>query len=159
MDVWDATRMQYLQQIITDLIKPYKILELSKTLNADECIARGCSLQSAFYSPTIRFGVDFKVLEQQLQGICIKYPHKSKEGKKSLEVDEIFPAGKQKLPVTKKIALKITEDFIIETFYSNKNAFPPNTPKELGNYHVKVKTTPNLKNVSVYFTLDENGIF
>jgi len=58
--------MQYMQLIITDLIKPYKILELSKTLNADECIARGCSLQSAFYSPTIRFGVDFKVLEQQL---------------------------------------------------------------------------------------------
>jgi len=61
-----ATRMPKLQIFITDLLKPFKIDQCSRTLNADESIARGCSLQSAFYSPTIRFGVDFKVTEQQL---------------------------------------------------------------------------------------------
>lgn len=58
--------MPHVQQVITDAVKNYKVKECSRTLNADECISRGCSLQSAFYSPTIRFGVDFKVLEQQL---------------------------------------------------------------------------------------------
>lgn len=136
--------MPYIQEIIIDMLKSWKISECSKTLNADECIARGCSLQSAFYSPTIRFGVDFKVLEQQLYGICIKYPHNKK-----LETDEIFPAGKYKLPITKKISLKITEDFTIETFYSNKNPLPHGTPVDLGTYHVKVSNLPNLKSVSV----------
>jgi len=36
------------------------------------------------------------------------------------------------LPVTKKIPLKINEDFEIDTFYSNKNTLPEGTPKELG---------------------------
>jgi len=49
-----------------------------------------------------------------------------------METQEIFPAGKYKLPVTKKIPLKITEDFEVETFYSNKNPLPQGTSKELG---------------------------
>jgi hypothetical protein len=40
--------MPKLQLIISNLWKPYKIEQCSRTLNADESIARGCSLQSAF---------------------------------------------------------------------------------------------------------------
>lgn len=43
-----ATRMPKLQQIIVNILKSYKIEQCSRTLNADESIAKGCSLQSAF---------------------------------------------------------------------------------------------------------------
>jgi len=43
-----ATRIPNLQLIISNLLKPYKIEQCSRTLNADESIARGCALQSAF---------------------------------------------------------------------------------------------------------------
>jgi len=43
-----ATRMHKLQNIICNSLKSFKIEQCSRTLNADESIARGCSLQSAF---------------------------------------------------------------------------------------------------------------
>jgi len=40
--------MPKVQEIVSNLLKPFKIDQCSRTLNADESIARGCALQSAF---------------------------------------------------------------------------------------------------------------
>jgi heat shock protein 4 len=49
--VGGATRMPIVQQIIQSVLK---VESVSKTLNASECIARGCAMMAAMRSPSFR---------------------------------------------------------------------------------------------------------
>lgn len=53
-----ATRIPIIQAIIQDV---FKVEQVSRTLNASECIARGCAMMAAVLSPL------FKVAEYQIE--------------------------------------------------------------------------------------------
>jgi heat shock protein 4 len=55
--VGGACRVPWFQEV---LMEKFQVKDLSKTLNADECVARGCALQAAMLSPLYKVR-EFKV--------------------------------------------------------------------------------------------------
>ena len=97
--VGDATRIPIIQAIAKQVFnKP----ELSRTLNALECLARGASLQAAILSPNFNVAA-FQVEDYNALPISITYGFADKpEASKPMEM---FPVGSN-FPVTKCLTFK-----------------------------------------------------
>ena len=71
--VGDATRMPKIQEILKDI---YPGKELSRTLNSQETVARGCALQAAMLSPNFMVQ-NFEVQDFNLHQVQIQYKFSS----------------------------------------------------------------------------------
>ena len=65
-------------------------MELSRTLNAQETIARGCALQAAFLSPKFKTQ-KFEVVENNAHQVCIEYKFDHAEG--APKTSDLFKPG------------------------------------------------------------------
>ncbi|XVE80381.1 hypothetical protein DITRI_Ditri14bG0135200 [Diplodiscus trichospermus] len=100
--------------------------EPSRTLNASECVARGCALQCAMLSPV------FRVRDYEVQD-CIAFSigfslHETPISQGSNAV--LFPRG-QPIPSVKVLQLQRSSFFHLEAFYANPNELPSGIPSKI----------------------------
>jgi len=128
--VGDATRMPAIQEILKEIF-PGK--ELSRTLNSQETVARGCALQAAMLSPNFMVQ-NFEVQDFQQHPIQIQYKFSNSEG--ALTESDIFTIGTS-YPSTKTItfANKLGAlDLLIK--YHEASEILPGLPKQIAQYRI-----------------------
>uniref|UniRef100_A0A0E0LEQ3 Heat shock 70 kDa protein 16 n=1 Tax=Oryza punctata TaxID=4537 RepID=A0A0E0LEQ3_ORYPU len=105
--------------------------EPSRTLNASECVARGCALQCAMLSPT------FRVREYEVQdAISASIGFCTSEGPIStLPSNALFQRG-HPLPSVKVVTLHKNNKFKLDAFYVDENELPPGASTKIGTFQI-----------------------
>lgn len=140
---------------IKSLVQKVFGIEPSTTLNADEAVARGCSLQNAILNPTFRVR-DFSINDAQPYSITLSWQATMEEDSSM----ELFPKYHM-IPMSKVLTFYRTEPFQLEAKYTHKNDVPiPDT--NIGKFQVskieKPKNEDSAK-VKVKVRVNQNGIF
>ena len=76
-----ATRIPMIQQIIQEV---FKVEQVSRTLNASECVARGCAMMSAVLSPLFRVA-EYHIEEANYYPIRVNWTFLGQGGKLGAE--------------------------------------------------------------------------
>ncbi|RHN57769.1 putative Heat shock protein 70 family [Medicago truncatula] len=120
--VGSGSRIPSITGLLTSLFKR----ELSRTLNASECVARGCALQCAMLSPV------FHVKEYEVQdSIPFSIGLSSDEGPICEETNGVlFPKG-QPIPSSKALTLQGSDLLHLEAFYANPDEVPKGTSPKI----------------------------
>ncbi|KAI3948835.1 hypothetical protein MKX01_022249 [Papaver californicum] len=104
---------------ITRMLTSFFNREPRRTLNASECVARGCALQCAMLSPTFRVR-DYEVQDSYPFSIGFS----TEEGPVcTLSNGMLFPKG-QPVPSMKVLAVHRTNTFRLEAFYADQSELP-----------------------------------
>ncbi|XP_066371101.1 heat shock 70 kDa protein 16-like isoform X2 [Miscanthus floridulus] len=105
--------------------------EPSRTLNASECVARGCALQCAMLSST------FRVREYEVQdAIPASIGFYTSDGPVStLSSDVLFRRGLP-FPSVKIITLQKNDSFSFDAYYADANELPPGTSTDIGTFQI-----------------------
>eukprot|EP00004_Rigifila_ramosa_P014491 TRINITY_DN3305_c0_g1_i1.p1 TRINITY_DN3305_c0_g1~~TRINITY_DN3305_c0_g1_i1.p1 ORF type:complete len:795 (-),score=211.67 TRINITY_DN3305_c0_g1_i1:22-2406(-) len=140
--------------------------EVSKTLNLDEAVARGCTLQAAMMSPL------FKVREFQVNDLCI-FPINvswkslddgtgAADSGKAPSNTPVFPANNP-IPSSKVVTFKrkTQSGYEISAFYDRPSMLPPGVGTLIGKYSVSkipAQTGSEPSKVKVRIRLNVHGI-
>ena len=149
--VGDATRIQIVQQRCKEVFG----IDLSRTLNSLECVARGCSLQAAMLSPLFKVS-DYEVHEYNAQPVSISYSFAGGEGEAKWVTKELFPVGSS-FPTTKSITFegkKGNMDLLVH--YSEAAHVLPGLPREIAKYHIKEGKQKHTEKVSFILRVSNN---
>mmetsp|Transcript_9216 Transcript_9216/g.22146 ORF Transcript_9216/g.22146 Transcript_9216/m.22146 type:complete len:865 (+) Transcript_9216:68-2662(+) len=147
---------------------------LSRTLNADEAVARGCALQAAILSPSYKVR-DFVVEDRIAHGIQVGYVQTadsatiSTEGVEEeatagdaaegqLKMMDCFPSGSV-MGKARVIKLKRQEPFDIVVEYKDPESLPYGVKKDLGTYRIELPKQDEPKLVHVKVSLSLHGTF
>lgn len=150
--------------------------DLATTLNADECVARGCALMAAILSPLYKVR-DFKVEDQAPHAIEISWVGKEegkeedKDGDASMtetqkteggeecmkNMDVFNPDAKDKMDVKKYITWYRNGPFDLGVGY--KVAEGAERKEELGRYSVDLPVSSERKKVKIEAKLNVHGMF
>ncbi|XP_052181221.1 heat shock 70 kDa protein 16 isoform X2 [Diospyros lotus] len=105
--------------------------EPGRTINASECVARGCALQCAMLSPT------FRVREYEVQdSFPFSIGLSSHEGPiYTLSNNVLFPRG-HPFPSVKILTLHRSNTFNMEAFYADRNELPPGVSPNISNFMI-----------------------
>lgn len=105
--------------------------EPSRTLNASECVARGCALQCAMLSPV------FRVREYEVQdSFPFSIGLKSDEATIGTGSNSVlFPKG-QPIPSIKVLTFQQSSLFHLEAFYANPNELPPGVSSKISSFTI-----------------------
>lgn len=148
--VGSGSRIPAITRILSSLFKR----EPGRTINASECVARGCALQCAMLSPI------FRVREYEVQdSFPFSIGFSSDEGPIStLSNGMLFPKG-HPLPSDKILALHRSNTFHMEAFYADPNELPPGVSPKISCYMIGPfqSHTENAK-VKVKVQLNLHGI-
>jgi len=150
-----STRIPAIQKRIAAFFEREEVL--SKTLNMDEAIARGCSLQCAIVSPLFKVR-DYQIKDVTAYGIKISWDPVQESG--STESVLFKPAVP--IPSTKAITFYRSSPFEIRAEYSTKELLPPGTSPFIGRFaisDVKPNADGSLSDVKVKVRINESGIF
>eukprot|EP01086_Lenisia_limosa_P010582 TRINITY_DN3503_c0_g1_i2.p1 TRINITY_DN3503_c0_g1~~TRINITY_DN3503_c0_g1_i2.p1 ORF type:complete len:827 (+),score=361.42 TRINITY_DN3503_c0_g1_i2:171-2483(+) len=132
--------------IIQNYIKDIFGQEPSKTLNASECVAKGCALQSAMLSPLFKVReysvVDFNNYSINLNWDPIVSDQISEDGGPITPSSgtEIFPRG-DKVSTKKVLNFFRKESFTINAAYNQNDTLPAGTDLALGSFLVHAPPT------------------
>ncbi|CAM9096880.1 unnamed protein product [Chrysoparadoxa australica] len=172
--VGGGSRVQSVRRRLADLLGTDKEAincGLSTTLNADECVARGCALQCAMLSS--RFKVkDFNITEAVPYPVAVSWESSDAAASNGMDEDEeeqdpvtqgtgmvLFEKGDPS-PATKRITLPRSEPFTVKATYADSAELPPNSRVSVGQFKVNVacpdKSQP--QKVRVNIRHDVNGI-
>jgi len=146
-----ATRLQAVQNKLAESLKR----ELSKTLNQEESVARGCALQCAILSPI------FKVREFSLTDIQ-PYPIRvtwEKAFEQEENVLDLFPA-ENALPSVKALTVCGHDSLELTAEYSDPQNLPVGTKTQVGKYTIKNITVgkKETSKLRLKIKLDHHGI-
>jgi len=129
----------------------------STTLNADEAVARGCALQCAILSPTLRVR-DFSITDCQMYPINLSWQGGFEEEASSSEL-EVFPKLHQ-IPFSKMLTFYRKEPFELYAKYSDSDPYYPDD--KLGHFSI-LNVVPQINGenskVKVKVRVDKHGIF
>ncbi|PKI55853.1 hypothetical protein CRG98_023734 [Punica granatum] len=105
--------------------------EPRRTLNASECVARGCALQCAMLSPV------FRVREYEVQdSIPFSIGFSTNDSVISAGSNAVlFPRG-QPFPIVKFLTLQRSSLFYLEAFYANADELPSGTSAKIGSFMI-----------------------
>jgi heat shock protein 4 len=146
--------------------------ELSKTLNADECVARGCALQAAILSPLFKVR-EFGVVDYTHHPISISWvsagaaPSTAEEHDADATMVEtgsstksviVFPR-KSPMNVTKILTFYRNGPFDISAEYADPAMLPVGTSPLLGKYHLAIPTATENHKLKVRAKLSLHGTF
>eukprot|EP01018_Ginkgo_biloba_P024220 Gb_38311 [translate_table: standard] len=130
--VGSGSRVPAIMRILTE----YFGKEPRRTMNASECVARGCALQCAILSPT------FKVREFQVQE-CFPFPialswRGSAPESEDTNTDQqqntvVFPKGNQ-VPSTKALTFFRSGTFTLDVFYADVSEIQ--APSKISTYTI-----------------------
>ncbi|CAL0315887.1 unnamed protein product [Lupinus luteus] len=125
--VGSGSRIPAISRLLTSLFKR----EPSRTLNASECVGRGCALQCAMLSPV------FRVKEYEVQdSIPFSIGLSSDESPICAGSNGvIFPKG-QPIPSVKTLTFQCRNFLHLEAFYANPNELPPGTSPKISRFTI-----------------------
>ena len=147
--------------------------ELSRTLNADECVARGCALQAAILSPMFKVR-EFGVVDYTPHPISVSWvssgaaptamTDEHQTGDADMEVagqskSVIVFARKSPMNVTKVLTFYRNGPFEITAEYADPDMLPVGTNPLLGKYHIDVPSSTENQKVKVRARLSAHGTF
>eukprot|EP01017_Pseudomicrothorax_dubius_P038516 TRINITY_DN5785_c0_g1_i1.p1 TRINITY_DN5785_c0_g1~~TRINITY_DN5785_c0_g1_i1.p1 ORF type:complete len:799 (-),score=299.01 TRINITY_DN5785_c0_g1_i1:160-2556(-) len=153
--VGGVTRIPIVQKIIEDA---FRVGPVSKTLNASECIARGCAIEAAIQSPLYKV-VDYNV--EDINYYPIRCNWRSLQGPGKMEIEEkpstsILFDRECTIPKLRSINLKTYDNVEVVLNY---DPVPDGADQLLGRYVVQNKkngeSDPSLK---IVIELNANGI-
>lgn len=140
--------------------------EPRRTLNASECIARGCALQCAMLSPTFKVR-EFEVQDIYPAAIALSWkqaaPSPEDEGEEAAaQPNQIVFTKGNAIPSSKLLTFYRTETFTIDAFYADPSELPAGSNPKIGTFTVgpfspslKENSKPKLK---VKIRLNLHGI-
>ncbi|KAL2630245.1 hypothetical protein R1flu_014931 [Riccia fluitans] len=120
--------------------------EPSRTLNASECIARGCALQCAMMTPP------FKVRHFEVQdsfSFSIGLSWKGVPASKQVEARNIVFGSGSSLPRAKVLTFQRSGTLLINAFYADGSNLPPGAPLKIGTYQIGPLKTNKLENANL----------
>ena len=138
---------------VQDRITSFFAKPVQKTLNFDECIAKGCALQCAMLSPAFKVR-DFSVTDITLYPIALSWAGPGGEaGEAPMEVDDEGAEGAapaaggdakattvfskfNSVPVTKMITLYRKDTFALSAAYDGSAKLPNGFPTKLAEYSI-----------------------
>ncbi|EOA39731.1 hypothetical protein CARUB_v10008380mg [Capsella rubella] len=125
--VGSGSRIPAISKMLSSLFKR----ELGRTVNASECVARGCALQCAMLSPV------FRVRDYEVQdSFPFSVGFSSDKGPISTPSNELlFPKG-QVFPSVKVLTLHRENTFHLEAFYANHNETTPDLPTPISSFMI-----------------------
>ncbi|XP_024357147.1 heat shock 70 kDa protein 14 [Physcomitrium patens] len=111
--------------------------EPSRTMNASECIARGCTLQCAMLSPTFRVR-DFEVQDSFpfAIGLSWKGAAPETEGEEEVSSNNIVFVKGNPVPSTKLLTFYRASTFAIDAFYAETSDLPPNINPKIATFTI-----------------------
>lgn len=125
--VGSGSRVPAMTKIISSLFRK----EPSRTINASECVARGCALQCAMLSPAFRVR-DYEVEDSFPYSIGFAF----EEGPAcTLPNGMLFPKG-HPFPSVKMLSLNRSSTFQMEAYYAKENELPPGTPTKISMFTI-----------------------
>ena len=162
--VGGCSRIPFIQHTIS---QAFGNKELSRTLNADECVARGCALQAAILSPLFKVR-EFSVVDCTQHPISVSWVSSG-----AVEEDTDMTGGEQhgqsksvivfarKSPmnVTKVLTFYRNGPFDISAEYADPDMLPEGTTPLLGRYHIAVPQSSENQKVKVRARLSLHGTF
>jgi len=163
--VGGASRVPWVQKLLVEKLGK----ELSKTVNADEAVARGAALQAAMLSPLFKVR-DFTVQDQTTHSINIGWVGTAEAEEEDGNIPEtlgaegltktapIFPAGSQ-FGLLKVLTFYRKGPFDIFAQYADPNELLPGTNPDLGTYRVDLSPQTINKKIKVKAKLTLHGIF
>ncbi|XP_028123099.1 heat shock 70 kDa protein 16 [Camellia sinensis] len=105
--------------------------EPRRTLNASECVARGCALQCAMLSPI------FRVREYEVQdSFPFSIGFSSNEGPIFTSSNGVLFAKGHPFPSVKILTLHRSNTFHLEAFYADPNELPPGTSPKISKFTI-----------------------
>mmetsp|Transcript_27864 Transcript_27864/g.84105 ORF Transcript_27864/g.84105 Transcript_27864/m.84105 type:complete len:794 (+) Transcript_27864:157-2538(+) len=154
-----ASRVPWVKEMCS---KAFGGKELSTTMNADECVARGCALQAAMLSPFYKVR-EFKVEDTAPFPVSLGWKSiPTAGGEAQVAPDErsavIFP-GNSLMNLLKVMTFFRKEPFELKAAYADDKAFPPGVEKDLGSYAVQLPAQASEKKVKVRAALTLHGTF
>ncbi|XP_010458573.1 PREDICTED: heat shock 70 kDa protein 16 [Camelina sativa] len=125
--VGSGSRIPAISKMLSSLFKR----ELGRTVNASECVARGCALQCAMLSPV------FRVRDYEVQdSFPFAVGFSSEKGPINTTSNELlFPKG-QVFPSVKVLTLHRENTFRLEAFYANHNEITPDLPTPISSFKI-----------------------
>ncbi|MCO5578136.1 hypothetical protein L7F22_031974 [Adiantum nelumboides] len=134
--VGSGSRVPSILKILTSIFKK----EPSRTMNASECIARGCALQCAMLSPTFRVR-DFEVQDAFPFSIFLAWKGAAPDSEVGGSTGEapcssvVFPKGNP-VPSTKMLTFFRSGTFQVDALYADMQDLPPCTPQKLNTFSI-----------------------
>eukprot|EP01018_Ginkgo_biloba_P010427 Gb_20168 [translate_table: standard] len=132
--VGSGSRIPAILRVLSNLFKR----EPGRTLNASECIARGCALQCAMLSPTFRVR-EFQVQDSFPFSIALSWKgpaSESDEGSIATQSNSIlFPRGNP-IPSTKVLTFYRAGTFSIDALYADTKDLPLGTSSKISTFTI-----------------------
>ncbi|KAF4655146.1 hypothetical protein FOL47_009558 [Perkinsus chesapeaki] len=166
--VGGVSRVPFIQHTI---INTFGINDLSRTLNADECVARGCALQAAMLSPLFKVR-DFAVTDFIQDGIQVEWKAAASSasvvtdnnndnttseemgGGDDVKKTEVFQP-RSTLNMVKMLTFYRKDPFELSAHYSTTSS----SSSSLGKYIIEVPHSDVSKKIKVRAKLSLHGIF
>ncbi|KAK9051817.1 hypothetical protein SSX86_028445 [Deinandra increscens subsp. villosa] len=127
--------------------------EPRRTLNASECVARGCALHCAMLSPALRVR-DYQVQDSFPFAIGLQ----ADEGEQiSLFNGTLFPKGSP-FPSVKILSLHRSNTFHLEVIYLIEDDLPPGVSPRVSHFTIGPFSTSEKVKVKIRFHLNLHGI-
>mmetsp|Transcript_3841 Transcript_3841/g.15622 ORF Transcript_3841/g.15622 Transcript_3841/m.15622 type:complete len:764 (-) Transcript_3841:53-2344(-) len=124
--VGNASRMPF----ISSQLEAFFGMPCSRTLNASECVARGCALQGAMLSPQFRVR-DFEVVDSFPFPVSFSWQADGGEVKDM----ELFERNNA-VPSSKMMTFFRNETFTLQAKYTTPTLLPPNAMTQIGSFDV-----------------------
>jgi len=111
--------------------------DVSRHLNASECVARGCALQGAMLSPTFRFTREFDIQDAICYPIGLSWLSEGGDAddEDSANNREVFPINNC-VPSTKMLTFFRSNTFDISASYTKPELFTDGAPVALGKFTI-----------------------
>jgi len=148
-----ASRVPWVKEMCS---KAFGGKELSTTMNADECVARGCALQAAMMSPLYKVR-EFKVEDTSPFPISVSWLSPAPTA--SVEKTAVVLPAKSLMHLLKIMTFFRKESFELKVKYTDDKALLPGTPLEIGTYLIEVPAQAEPKKVKVKAVLTVHGTF
>ncbi|MCO5614617.1 hypothetical protein L7F22_068901 [Adiantum nelumboides] len=157
--VGSGSRVPAILKILTAVFKK----EPSRTMNASECIARGCTLQCAMLSPTFRVR-EFEVQDSFPFSISLAWKGSAPESEEGATTEAqsssvVFPKGNS-VPSTKMLTFYRASTFTIDVLYTDMHDLPPGTSQKLNTFTIGPfqPSTAEKAKIKVKIRLNLHGI-
>ena len=150
--VGNASRMPF----IPTQLQTFFGMECSRTLNASECVARGCALQGAMLSPQFKVR-DFEVVDSFPFPVSFYWQGDEGEQKEM----ELFERNNT-VPSLKAMTFFRNETFGVQAKYTTPTLLPPNAELAIGAFEIgpvpKCKDPEGKTKLKVKVRLNLNGL-
>lgn len=150
-----ASRVPWVKEMCS---KTFGGKELSTTMNADECVARGCALQAALLSPLYKVK-EFRVEDTTRFSVSLGWQMPVVPEKAAQTCESVVFASNSLMNLLKVITFFRKDSFDVRAAYGEESDLPEGMPKELGTYTIELPSQKVPKKVKVKTAMTLHGTF